>query len=266
MIPIMTYTFDTILAKKYGVNEAIMLNNFIYWIAKNEANDKHFHDGRYWTYNSVAAFEKLFPFWSNKQVRNVLASLERQGVLLKGNYNEQKYDRTCWYAFTDAFVKSISQNGKIDLPKTANGIDEKGEPIPDNKPNVKNTDIKPATADAVEAAPIKDQKKNIFDFGASLVAEGVTADHVARLMEIRKAKRLNNTKKAYDQLIESIHTICNMQGVTTDEVVAFMVHPQQNWGAIRPGWAGVERIKPAVKRSMKTMSIADLIDIETSKL
>ena len=94
----------------------------------------------------------------------------------------------------------------------------------------------------------------------------MTADHVARLMEIRKAKRLNNTKKAYDQLIESIHTICNMQGVTTDEVVAFMVHPQQNWGAIRPGWAGVERIKPAVKRSMKTMSIADLIDIETSKL
>ena len=45
----MTYTFDTILAAKYGVNEAIMLNNFIYWIAKNEANGKHFHDGRYWT-------------------------------------------------------------------------------------------------------------------------------------------------------------------------------------------------------------------------
>ena len=45
MIPIMTYTFDTFLATKYGVNEAILLNNFIFWIAKNEANRIHFHDG-----------------------------------------------------------------------------------------------------------------------------------------------------------------------------------------------------------------------------
>lgn len=147
-----------------------------------------------------------------------------------------------------------------------NGGGISGKPNKKEDNIIDNIDSSNNAHTRVEAAPIKDQKKNIFEFGAALVAEGVTADHVARLLEIRKKKRLDNTKKAYDQLIESIHTICNMQGVTTDEVVAFMVHPQQNWGAIRPGWAGVERIKPAVKRSMKTMSIADLIDIETSKL
>lgn len=252
----MTYTFDTELAAKYGVNEAIMLNNFIYWIAKNEANGKHFHDGRYWTYNSVAAFEKLFPFWTNKQVRNVLASLERQGVLLKGNYNEQKYDRTCWYAFTDSFVKSISQNGKIDLPKTANGISEKGEPIPDNKTQIENPNNKPAIQTTTP-------HNKIFSFRNSLIEAGASEQNVDKLLEIRKAKRLNNTQKAYDLLIESIHTICQMQGVTTDEVVAFMVNPQQNWGAIRPDWAGVERIKPNVKRSMKTMTFEELVKFES---
>ena len=152
--------------------------------------------------------------------------------------------------------------GRAILSKTEDKMSHNN--IEDNIDN--NIDSSNNAHTRVEAAPLKDQKKNIFEFGAALVAEGVTADHVARLLEIRKKKRLDNTKKAYDQLIESIHTICNMQGVTTDEVVAFMVNPQQNWGAIRPGWAGVERIKPAVKRSMKTMSIADLIDIETSKL
>lgn len=136
MIPIMTYTFDTFLATKYGVNEAILLNNFIFWIAKNEANRIHFHDGRYWTYNSVRAFAELFPFWSEKQIRTTIASLERQGVLLKGNYNEQKYDRSLWYSFSDEFVKCILHEGQIDFPKRANGLDEKGEPIPYNKPNI----------------------------------------------------------------------------------------------------------------------------------
>lgn len=133
----MTYTFDTFLAARYGVNEAIMLNNFIYWIAKNEANGKHFHDGRYWTYNSIAAMEKLYPFWSTSQIRTAIGSLVRQGVLLKGNYNEKPYDRTVWYGLTDDFLNSICQNTQFHLSDFANGIVENGKPIPDSKPTIK---------------------------------------------------------------------------------------------------------------------------------
>lgn len=163
MIQDFTYTFNASTAKKFGVFEAILLYNLIFWIAKNEANGKHFHDGRYWTYNSVAAFEKLFPFWTRKQIRGVLDSLERQGVIMKGNYNEQKYDRTCWYAFTDEFLetmfpdgqihlpqtgKSICLNGQIEMPERANRSAQKGEPIPDILPD-KNTD---SSANALQYA------------------------------------------------------------------------------------------------------------------
>ena len=119
----MTLQFDSEIAAIYGVDEAVMIYNLAYWIRKNEANGKHFHDGRFWTYNSIEAFTKLFPFWTARQIRRILKSLEDKGVIVTGNYNSSTYDRTTWYAFD----KSIYQNGQIHLTKTSNGKDETGE-------------------------------------------------------------------------------------------------------------------------------------------
>lgn len=63
----MIHNFDINIAEKYGINAAIILQNMYYWIEKNRANEKHFHDGYYWTYNSLKAFEELFPYMSTKQ-------------------------------------------------------------------------------------------------------------------------------------------------------------------------------------------------------
>lgn len=46
----MKHIFDVEIAKKYGINVAVILENMSYWIKKNEANDKHFYEGKYWTY------------------------------------------------------------------------------------------------------------------------------------------------------------------------------------------------------------------------
>ena len=35
----MNYNFNVEIATKIGVDEAIMLNNFVYWLAKNKANN-----------------------------------------------------------------------------------------------------------------------------------------------------------------------------------------------------------------------------------
>jgi len=107
---------------------------------------------------------------------------------------------------------------------------------------------------------VKNDKK--FSFKESLINAGATEEHVDKLLEIRKRKGLNNSQKAYTLLIESINTICKMQGVTVDDVVAFMVRPTQNWGAIRPDWGGVEHITAQRSRTRKTMTIGDLINRE----
>lgn len=133
----MTYFFDTDIAAEFGVNEAIMIQNFAYWIGKNAANDKHFHEGRYWTYNSVEAFAKLFPFWTGAQIRQILKKLLDKGAIVKGNFNASQYDRTCWYAFSD----SICEKYQLHLLNLANGSANISNPIPNNNPNI-NTNNK----------------------------------------------------------------------------------------------------------------------------
>ena len=60
----MDYSFNAEIAQIYGVDEAVFIHNLYWWIAKNEANGRHYYDGRTWTYNTMKAFSTLFPFWS----------------------------------------------------------------------------------------------------------------------------------------------------------------------------------------------------------
>ena len=144
----MIHNFDINIAEKYGINAAIILQNMYYWIEKNRANEKHFYDGYYWTYNSLKAFEELFPYMSNKQIRGALEKLEEEGIIVCGNYNNSTYDRTKWYAITEAGYE-LFQEGKCIIPKgqmesseKANGMSQKGKPIPNNKPyNKPNNNI-----------------------------------------------------------------------------------------------------------------------------
>lgn len=173
------FSFDAQTAAEYGVDEAIMINNFIFWIEKNIANRKHCHDGRTWTYNTQEAFTFVFNFWSYKQVRRITDSLVKKGVLITGNYNKTSFDRTCWYAFKDERLwlntlednpqiledvvvpkpandhheagESILSTSRMDSPNQANGINQSGEPIPyiqtNALPDLKhnNSEHEPAT-------------------------------------------------------------------------------------------------------------------------
>lgn len=133
----MNYNFDIAIAQELGVNAAIVINNLQFWIKKNEANGKHLHDGRYWTFNSNRAWKELFPFWTENQIRKILDDLVTKDIIIKGNYNELKYDRTLWYAFSDN-GNSICEKTQMKVGNIPNRSEQNHEPIPD-----KNTDIKP---------------------------------------------------------------------------------------------------------------------------
>ena len=90
--------FRPCFAEKYGVDEAIMLNHLIYWIASNSMNNTNKYDGKWWTFNSAEKFKAYFSYWSTSQIRRILKSLVKQDVIIEGNYNKHKYDRTKWYA------------------------------------------------------------------------------------------------------------------------------------------------------------------------
>lgn len=94
------HSFDSDIAVKYGVNCAVLLNNINFWIEKNRANEKHFYDGRYWTYNSVKAFSEMFPYLTARQIQIALQRLRDDGIIEVGHYGDDKMSRTLWYSIT----------------------------------------------------------------------------------------------------------------------------------------------------------------------
>lgn len=137
----MKHIFDVELAEEIGVNAAIILENLSFWCKKNKANDKHEYEGSTWTYNSVKAFGKLFPYLTRSSINNALKTLEDLGYIITGNFNKIAYDRTKWYSVTEKGMskieKCIYQKQEMDLLETGKGLVKNRKPIPDINPDIK---------------------------------------------------------------------------------------------------------------------------------
>lgn len=142
------HTFDPEVAQIAGVVPAVIYQNIKFWIWKNAASDENCFEGKVWTYNSIRAFGLLFPYLTEKQIRTALDHLEELGLIGTGNFNKSAYDRTKWFCLLR----------QIDLPIWANGIGQKGEPIPDSKPVIKPDSNTASLFGADAPLPVSKQK------------------------------------------------------------------------------------------------------------
>jgi len=181
----MNHSFDIEIAKEYGVDEAIMINNFQFWIMKNKANGKHEYDGKTWTYNTAKALSLLFPYWSSKQCTRVINNLVDNGVLLLGHYSINSYDRTNWYAF-NAEEKFLYN----DFPKSGNGNVEIG------KSSI--TDINTDTPPAADVKPKEEVCSNTAIVETIFKENGSTYDFAIK--ERANAKKLSSEKLLKDPI------------------------------------------------------------------
>lgn len=97
----MTHCFDVDHAREFGLEEAVAIHAFQFWIGKNRDEERNFREGRWWTYNSLSALAEMFPYWSVWQTRTVIRSLVKQGVLIQDQAKKATLDRRGWYAFSD---------------------------------------------------------------------------------------------------------------------------------------------------------------------
>ena len=233
------YHFKVDDAIEFGVNEAILIYNFRFWIMKNKANGRHFYEGRTWTYNNHKSLRELFPFWSEPQIKRLLESLVKKIVIIKGNFNKNPYDKTTWYAFhdeekifgnlsnnkeitsssldftdktksshrTDEIVLSNVRNRLIDDPKSDNVI------ITDNKPDKKNisllANISPqdVTLDLIKKeANREERKKNIKSFIKKELGKKISGDEYKKLFENLCNNYFNYTKREKIYSYEKLFT------------------------------------------------------------
>ena len=149
----MYHQFNTEIAKQYGIEESILLENIYFWVKKNKANNQNYHNGKYWTYNSIRAFKILFDYMSESKIYRALKKLEEAGLIEIGDFNADRYKRPSWYTVTEKAIKlykdstlqngtSTLQNGTSTLQNEISTLQNEISSITDNKQQIKNTNKK----------------------------------------------------------------------------------------------------------------------------
>ena len=215
----MEHHFNIKIAKTYGIEEAILLHHFYFWIAKNAANGKHFYDGLYWTYNSKKAYAYFFTYMNETKIFRVLKHLEDEGIIAKGKYNKDKWDRTNWYAITTKGLELLKecgyemqpfstslQNDIIDSSKMNDGGSQNEQSI-----LINNTD-KIKTNSNKEVDTIVSTKKNDYQAIVDCWNEynGKKLGKVTKVTERRKKaikKALDDNGITQEQLMQFFKTL-----------------------------------------------------------
>jgi rubrerythrin len=201
--------FDVSLAVKYGPIEAIILTNICFWLEKNRENRKHYIDGRYWVYNSIKAFENLFPYLNGDQIRRTIEKLRHDKVLYVGKFNRTGYDRTLWYSVNDEVLELYRDKteGNEYLYKGYTGISGNDQPVNTGDTNDKNISKEAGTGDKnrPESPEIRTETGEI-PFGTPLPPEnsGEKYPNRANLPDCPNGKiHLANLPNANDQMVNT---------------------------------------------------------------
>lgn len=155
--------FNPVLAQAYGVDVAVFLHNIYFWLKHNKAYEKNFYEGRYWTFNSLAAFCEAHPYWSRRQIERIIAACKKNSLLLTGCFNQDRRDRTSWYSLSDKALfyleerttemdVCISPNGEMHDTERGQSFHQMGTPLPDINPDSSITDNPPKAPQGGEAA------------------------------------------------------------------------------------------------------------------
>lgn len=102
---------DKQLATILGLNEALVLQQVNYWLEINKKKKRNYHEGRYWTYNTINKWQDEFPFWSISTIKRIFKRLRDMELIIVDNFNLYQMDRTLWYTINyDELERLVNDN------------------------------------------------------------------------------------------------------------------------------------------------------------
>ncbi|KZR58336.1 DnaD domain-containing protein [Pseudobacillus badius] len=159
------------LAVKVGLNESIVLQQLHYWLLES----KNIKDDYKWVYNTYEDWRIQFPFWSVSTIRRIITKLEKQELIIVGNYNKLKIDNTKWYRLNYDYLEYMSrpsaqseqtecskwtdtptQNEQIACSEWIDGEPNLDRPLPEITTEIKK--------EVEEETPVHDLVNNPFHF------------------------------------------------------------------------------------------------------
>jgi DnaD/phage-associated family protein len=129
------------LAASVGLNESIILQQLHYWLERSN----HVYEGHKWVYNTYEEWQEQFPFWSVSTIRRIISKLEEKGLIIVGNFNKSKIDKTKWYRIDYDKMNALSEpetsNVQSDTSTVQNEqtTDEIGSPSAQNEQSICST-------------------------------------------------------------------------------------------------------------------------------
>ncbi|KKB96501.1 hypothetical protein SZ25_00407 [Candidatus Arcanobacter lacustris] len=96
--------FQPSLAKRLGLNEAIILQQLHYWTVSCKKNQE---DGHVWIYNTYSQWQNQFYFWSEVTVKRAIKSLETQGIIFS-KAGKNKQIKTKYYTINYSKVSELN--------------------------------------------------------------------------------------------------------------------------------------------------------------
>ncbi len=173
------------LAVAIGLNEALVLQQFHYWLQRSQ----HEHDGRKWIYNTFEVWQQQFPFWSLRTIKTVIGNLEKTGLVLTGNYNAHSWDRTKWYSIDYDKIRELELSTPVSpaAPSTVQDLhDASGNLRPMHQADPARSSSPETTAETTDREQQQDAELLLF---IADVAQGLEDEGIAPKTALELARR-----------------------------------------------------------------------------
>ena len=212
------HSFNTAVAEDFGVEKAIILEHFVFWVRKNYANRKNIYkDGKAYTYNSAEAFAEIFTYFKARKIAELLRQMEADGLIQSIQIHGT--DRKKSYTVSDKgwsyYTVQVSDSGMTetepmdcqdnDAPLSENCIMENTEVRFSSITDIKQTDIntdKVSPPGGQSPKPIEPKAKEMAELLYSLhkqVDQNVKKPNIdSWAMDIEKINRLDG--RSYEDI------------------------------------------------------------------
>ncbi|NLX61346.1 MAG: hypothetical protein GXZ06_02315 [Tissierellia bacterium] len=193
---------DKGLAVILGLNEALVLQQIHYWLEINKKNKRNFHEGRYWTYNTLKDWQKEFPFWSLSTIKRILKKLREKKLIEVDNFNIYQMDRTLWYTINYEEVDKLyaDEEGRVWEEKNMDGGAQNSQAISSKEASPK-----------VQAEPMERLKKaSAIPENTTKISTEISISSINQSQKMEDGQRKNNLSLKFKEKYERIIDKCEL--------------------------------------------------------
>lgn len=152
------------LAKKIGLNEAIVLQQVHFWL--ENPNTGVIVDGHKWVHNTYEEWQTNFPFWSVETVKRTIRSLEEANLLISSQTAPNPFDKTKSYRINYDLLDQVNLTPSI--TETTVSDTNTGD-------GLSSLPVEWQVAAGVKRITVHDEKEAQMKDSANLIAQGTGA-------------------------------------------------------------------------------------------